>query len=100
MGVEAEGLRYFWLRNIHQLTGNPGCSFCEWLRRGEFLVEDVTSSGEFTIRVLNPEGLLKSVASDACRLAAAFYETIVGLSSVVGLPRATAWMVIQSYYAA
>jgi hypothetical protein len=67
---------------------------------GEFIVISVRDADAFTIRVLNPKSALESFAADASRFTAAAYETLLGLRANPTIPRSTAWLGIQAYYAA
>ncbi len=95
-----EGLRHFWLRDIHQVGGVTAEELRQWIIRRKFVVTHVNGRDDFIIRVLAPTEAVRAIAHDSTRMASAAFETMLGISTVKGLPRSSAWILIRAYYAA
>ena len=95
-----EGLRQFWVRDIHRITGRTGEDLRQWLTRESFVFPQVNGPRDFVMRVLAPMDAKKAMAHESTRMASAAFETMLGISAVGGLPRSTAWILIRAYYAA
>jgi hypothetical protein len=59
-----------------------------------------TRINRFVLSMAETSPLLSAFASDCSRLGTASFETIHSISRIRGLPRSTAWLLIQYYYAA
>lgn len=94
----AEGMRNFWLPDLHKVTGPAKESFATWITREEFIFTSVTSSSEFTIRVLTTHAALAGLAYDCNKMAAAAFETFLEISDSNILPRSCAWVNLSTYY--
>jgi hypothetical protein len=95
-----EGLRHFWLRDIHHIAGLTGEELREWLKREVFVIPQVNGPNDFVLRILAPLEAKTAIAHDSTRMASAAFETMHGISAVSGLPKSTAWILIRAYYAA
>lgn len=77
--------------------------------RPQRMIQQWLGGGTFTPRLIEPkkiilervdwEGLTEAIASDVDRLAKAGRETLQVTSCVEGMPKASAWILIQAYYA-
>lgn len=95
-----EALQQFWLRDLYRVTTGCAQGLATWLARREFVFSRVDSSAEFSLRVLNQNAALSAFAFDSSRMCCAAIESMIAISKVKPLPRSTAWLVIQAYYAA
>jgi hypothetical protein len=100
MASVEDGLRHFWLPDIHKVGGVTRLGFPDWMAKGDLLISIVTGPANFSIRVLTPDEAIRSIAHDSTRMASAAFETMLGLDSNRKLPKSTAWIVIRTYYAA
>jgi hypothetical protein len=100
MGVVEEGLRHFWLRDIHNIGVMTREGLAPWLVHENFIITSVRDCNDFTIRVLTPADALKGYAYDSTKMASAAFETMLSIDTVKHLPKSTAWILIKAYYAA
>ncbi len=95
-----EGLRNFWLKDLHGISENPSEGIATWLLKREFVFTSVASATDFTLRVLNTHGATKAFAYDASRMASAAFETFISINEPPRLPRSCGWILIRAYYGA
>ncbi len=100
MGNFEEGLRHFWLRDLHNIGGVTSQGFAQWIAARDFVFMNVSGRDEFTIQMLDVEGGIRSIAHDSSRMASASFETMIGIEAVDVLPKSAAWILIRAYYAA
>lgn len=76
------------------------CDFKAWVSLGKYIVRDIPSNAEIDIEANNEHAFYHMIAFDSCRMAAASFETMHNIQSVVSLPKSVGWVAIKSYYAA
>jgi hypothetical protein len=100
MTTVEEGLRQFWMPDLHKVGGVTHEGFARWIAKGDFLVSTVNSPSSFSVQMLTPDEARRCIAHDSTRMASAAFETMLGLDCIKQLPKSTAWIVIRTYYAA
>ena len=100
--VLADAIRPFWLSGINAVAGKAGPSMPEWFSSGSYQIRQTTEEDLFVLEI--PQGdidqALAAFAADINRLATAAFETVVLIGRNSQFPRSTAWLIINSYYAA
>ena len=100
--VLADAIRPFWLPGISNATGGPYASLREWFSAGSYQISSPTQNDSFVLDVLQSDvsQLISGFAADINRLATAAFESVVLISRSRRFPKSTAWLLVNSYYAA
>ena len=85
---------------INEVSGNPGIKLQAWLALSKYQIYKPVESTSFQLNISDPSYLLQAFACDSNRMAIASFETLQEISKSNALPRSTAWLIIQLYYAA
>jgi hypothetical protein len=86
--------------SIARISGRPNKMLMRWLCSGSFVPTANTGEQALVLERVDWDGLSEAVASDVDRLSRAARETLQVIQKVESLPKASAWMLIQTYYAA
>jgi hypothetical protein len=95
-----EAMQRFWLRDLHKVRGSPREDMKAWLQKREYIITAPQTATVFSLQVIREADFLSSIAYDSNRMACAAIETMVAITQIKTLPRSTAWLIIQAYYAA
>lgn len=94
-----DGLRPLWLPAIAGVSGVPGGRISEWVGEGQYYFDRPVGPASASF-VLTPGAELVDIfAAEMSRFLSAAIETSVGITQP-GMPKSTAWLFIQTYYAA
>lgn len=99
MKLEAP-LRLAWLKGIQAITGHRDMSNDRFFNKKIITVSSVGEDGKFSLYVNNPQDTLRYYSHEADRFASASFESLKFEPQVENNHRSTAWILIQSYYAA
>lgn len=85
---------------LNEVSGNQTSRLSEWIFRQEdyILTVPLQDKDEFVLDLSRSDGLLRAFASDCDRTASVAFETMYSVYR--SSPRASGWLLIQSYYAA
>jgi hypothetical protein len=100
MSTLSASLRPFWTAGINEVTGNVAGGVPSWLSGEDYQFYAPIEPTLFAVQVSEPRVFLAALAADINRTAVASYETICQVAPNSKFPKATAWIVIKSYYAA
>ena len=79
-------------------TGSKGYS--DWVRQGNYVVNNVISANSFELLVPNDYDIAPSLAFEISRFAAGSFESLEALSRTCPQPKSTGWLLIGVYYSA
>jgi hypothetical protein len=98
----ADAIRPLWLPGIETVNGKRALGLAEWFQSGPYQILQNTHADAFVLDVLRMDAdlLLEAFAADVNRLSTAAFETSTIISRHTKFPRSTAWLIINSYYAA
>jgi hypothetical protein len=86
---------------LNEISGNPTSTLSEWITRQDYtIILPLQNKNEFILELSNPLTLISTFAFDCNRMASAAFESMYLINRNSQIPRATAWFIIQSYYAA
>lgn len=94
-----DGLRPFWLPTIAEIDGNPTSRLNEWVGDGQYYFDAPVDASTAAFVLTPGSSLLPTFAAEMSRFGAAAIETSAGVSQSP-TPKSTAWLFIQTYYAA
>jgi hypothetical protein len=100
MSIAADALRPFWLPRLNTISGKVTRDMAGWFSAEHYQMPYPILQNSFRVSVVDDDELLSSFACDCNRLGIAAFETVNGIIRNETFPRSTAWLVIQSYYAA
>lgn len=100
MSTLTDSLRPFWPSGLNEISGNVTKGIGSWLAEQHYQIFLPVKTKRFTLQVSDSQLLLAAIAADINRTTVAAYESIGQATKNALFPRATAWMVIKSYYAA
>jgi hypothetical protein len=89
-----------WLHGLRSVVKPGPGSFKDWLLADKFASASVSSRQSFELLVHSEEELFGFIAHDINRFATACFESVGSITSRTIHSRATAWPLIQLYYAA
>jgi hypothetical protein len=94
-----DGLRPLWLSGLYEIGGAPMGRLSEWVGSGQYYFDQPV--GLFSAIFVLPPGsnLQELFAAEMSRFSSAAIETSSGITQS-RMPKSTAWLFIQSYYAA
>ena len=95
-----DGLMLAHVPSVARVQQRPQRMIQQWLGTGTFSPRLNEVSSSIILEQVDWDGLTDAMASDIDRLSKAGRETLQITSSVAGMPKASAWMLIQSYYSA
>lgn len=93
-------LRLVWLKGIQAITGHRDMTNDRLFNKKIITVTGVGEDGGFSLYVNNPKDALRYYSHEADRFATASFESLKFDLQVENNHRSTAWILIQSYYAA
>jgi hypothetical protein len=94
-------LRQYWVQGINDIVGKTSCSLPEWYGNGDYTVtHEIHNEGKFCLSIHDSEQLLRALAYDIDRLAAASFETMHSVKRDSVFPKSFGWLIIKCYYAA
>jgi hypothetical protein len=93
-------MRPHWMSGIHVVNGQLQGGFREWIASRHYQIYSPIDTGRFCLTVADNRSLCASFASDVSRFAGASLETMQLCDELAITPKACAWLVIRSYYAA
>lgn len=100
MSILANSLRPFWASGLNDISGNVAKGVGSWLAEENYQIYSPLKSKQFTLQVADTKSFLAALAADINRTAVAAYESIGHATKNKIFPKSTAWILIQSYYAA
>lgn len=95
----ADGLLLMHVPTIARVSKRPKRMIQQWLGAGTFVPRVDASAKSIILERIDWDGLAEAMASDIDRLSKAGRETLQVTTCVDGMPKATAWILIQTYYA-
>ncbi len=84
---------------IARVDARPNQLLKEWLGKGTFVPRSDANSKALILERVDWDGLSEAMASDVDRLSRAGRETLQVTTCVGAMPKASAWILIQAYYA-
>ncbi|MDR5803485.1 hypothetical protein [Caballeronia sp. LZ001] len=93
-------LQPFWMRNLNAIGERQDRTVKMWIADGALTFDHMSPSGAWVFNAPDVSALMRGVACDVNRTAAAAFESVAGIPSSTELPRSTAWSLIRLYYAA
>src|SRR5262245_17162076 len=100
MPIVTDVIRPFWLAGLNDVTGNVSQSLAGWFASGKYQVYSPLQIDSFTLHVSEVKFLLSAFAYDCSRMAVVSFESINIISRNENFPKSTAWLIVQTYYAA
>lgn len=100
MSIIADVVRPFWVPGLNDISGSVTKGLGDWFTNQEFQAYDPLRPKLFILTITIEKPLLSALAFDCNRMAIASFETVSGVIKNGIFPKSTAWLVIQSYYAA
>lgn len=100
MATVTDGLMLAHVPAVARVENRPQRMIQQWLGSGTFSPRIDGASNSIILEQVDWNGLANAMASDIDRLSKAGRETLQITSCVSGMPKASAWMLIQSYYSA
>lgn len=100
MSVLADSLRQFWLPGLNTVSGKLSKGLQAWLLSQSYQIYVPVSPACFEVTVTPWADLLEAYAFDCGRMSAAAIESMEGVEPHPRLGKASAWMIIRSYYSA
>ncbi len=100
MPVIADALRPFWAANINAVNGRPEFGLQDWFTLREYQVLQPLQPNSATIVISDATKFLRALAFDYNRMSTAAFETMSVITRSPVFPNSTAWLLIQTYYAA
>ncbi|MBV6504873.1 MAG: hypothetical protein ILNGONEN_00428 [Syntrophorhabdaceae bacterium] len=100
MSIVVDAIRPFWISGLNNISGNITKSLPGWFCDEEFQVYEPLQPNLFAVNVDEDRSLLAAFAFDCSRMAIASFESISGINRNSAFPKSTAWLFINSYYAA
>lgn len=100
MGIAADAIRHLWMPGIHTISGRPSGGFSDWIKSKEYQIYSAVAPDRFTLAAADLRPLRMAFAADICRLGGAAFETALVTDDEPRTPKACAWLLIRSYYAA
>lgn len=92
--------RPFWLPGLNEVSGAKQKGLGGWICDEDYQIYKSLTPTSFVLNFSDHEPLLGAFAADINRIAVASFETINGITKSAKFPKSTAWLVIQTYYAA
>lgn len=100
MSVIDDAIRQFWIPGLNSISGKTEDGFADWVIKQGYQIFTSIQKDECTLEVSDEKNLLMAFAFDCNRMAVAAFESMHLINRSELLPRSTAWLIIQSYYAA
>lgn len=100
MSVLADSLRQFWLPGLNSVSGKLSKGLQAWLLSQNYQIYVPVTPTSFEVTVTPWADLLAAYAFDCGRMSAAALESMEGVEPHPKLGKASAWMIIRSYYSA
>jgi hypothetical protein len=94
-----DGLRPLWLQSIAEVDGSPAGRLSDWVGDGQYYFDGPVGPSAASFVLAPGSNLLHTFAAEMSRFSSAAIETSIGIAQP-GLPKSTAWLFIQAYYAA
>lgn len=95
----SDGLRPLWLSSITEVEGTPEGRLSEWVARGQYYFDRPFGPSSVSFAITLGGDLLNIFAAEISRFCSASIETSIGIAQSK-MPKSTAWLAIQMYYAA
>ena len=96
----AEAIRPFWLAGLNEVSGHCLKEVKGWINDERFQVYVAPTETSFTLSVSEPLPLLQAYAAEITRISVASNETMASILIAPPMRKSTAWLIIQTYYAA
>lgn len=100
MSIIAVAMRPFWASGLNEVAGRVEKGLGGWICDGDFQVYGPVLTNGFTLHFADATPLVRSLAADVSKIGLAPFETLNSISRSRRFPRSTAWLIIQTYYAA
>lgn len=100
MGIIGNALRPYWMHGIHSVSGPIAIGLAAWVRDRSYQIYSPIAEDRFTLTASDIRPLQSSFAADISRLGSAAFETVHLVDEPESTPKACAWFVMRSYYAA
>ncbi len=96
----ADAMRLFWLSGLNDVSGRCHKELKGWINDEKFQVYAAPDATSFTLSVSESLPLLEAYAAEINRISIASNETMTSILRAPPLKKSTAWLIIQTYYAA
>lgn len=74
--------------------------FKKWIASGQYVVRNILPQNSLEIEANNEHAFYQMMSHDACRMAAAAFESMFNIYPAKTLPKSFSWIAIKAYYAA
>jgi hypothetical protein len=96
----ADAIRPYWLAGLNEVSGYCRKELKGWINDERFQVYVAPTETSFTLNVSDPLPLLEAYAAEINRISIASNETMASVLTTPPVKKTTAWLIIQTYYAA
>lgn len=93
-------IRPFWVPGLNDISGRLKYNFSDWVVKQEYQIYTQIKKDECLLEISDKDKLIAAFAYDCNRMAVAAFESMHLIQQSQSVPKSTAWLIIQSYYAA
>lgn len=93
-------IRPFWVPGLNDISGRLKHNLSYWILKQEYQIYTPLTLKKCILEISDEKKLLTAFAFDCNRMAVAAFESMHLIKQSELIPRSTAWLIIQSYYAA